>query len=43
MRGYMAEPEKPSETDWPTPIDPDPAIGPVLRQAIAAALDFAKG
>lgn len=43
MRGYMAEPATRTETSWPAPIDPDPAILPVLRQVIAAALDFAKG
>jgi len=43
QRGYMAEPDTLSETNWPAPIDPDPAILPVLRHVIAAALDFAKG
>jgi N-formylglutamate deformylase len=43
QRGYMAEPGTLTETSWPTPLDPDPAILPVLKQAIAAALDFAKG
>lgn len=43
QRGYMAEPEALAEASWPTPLDPDPAILPVLRQVIAAALDFAKG
>ncbi|PZQ22032.1 MAG: N-formylglutamate deformylase [Sphingopyxis macrogoltabida] len=43
QRGYMAEPAERTADSWPTPIDPDPAILPVLRQVIAAALDFAKG
>lgn len=43
MRGYMAEPATLNEQSWPSPLDPAPAIGPVLRQLIAAALDFAKG
>jgi len=43
MRGYMAEPAAPDETSWPSPLDSAPAILPVLRQVIAAALDFAKG
>ncbi len=43
MRGYMAEPPAPDETNWPSPLDPAPAILPTLRQVIAAALDFAKG
>lgn len=43
MRGYMAEPAALDETNWPSPLDPAPAILPTLRQVIAAALDFAKG
>jgi len=43
QRGYMAEPEQWTEANWPTPLDPDPAIRPVLEQVIAATLDFAKG
>ncbi|WP_332820159.1 N-formylglutamate deformylase [Sphingopyxis sp.] len=43
QRGYMTEPATPTETNWPSPIDPDPTILAVLRQAIAAALNFAKG
>lgn len=43
MRGYMAEPAALDETNWPSPLDPAPAILPVLRQVISAALDFAKG
>lgn len=43
QRGYMAEPTALDETNWPTPLDPAPAILPTLRQVIAAALDFAKG
>lgn len=42
MRGYMTEPAALTETSWPTPIAPNPAILPVLRQLIAASLDFAK-
>lgn len=43
QRGYMAEPDTITEGNWPTPLDPDPAILPTLRHVIAAALDFAKG
>lgn len=43
QRGYMAEPATLTNANWPSPIDPDPAVLPVLRQVIAAALDFAKG
>lgn len=43
MRGYMTEPDVPTEANWPSRPDPDPAILPTLRQAIAACLDFAKG
>ncbi|WP_428629962.1 N-formylglutamate deformylase [Sphingopyxis sp.] len=43
QRGYMTEPATFTEANWPTPIDPDPAILTTLRQSIAAALDFAKG
>ena len=43
QRGYMAEPATLTEANWPSPIDPNPAIRPVLEQVIAATLDFAKG
>ena len=43
QRGYMTEPTTITEASWPSPIDPDPAILPTLRQIIAATLDFAKG
>ncbi|MDE2561081.1 MAG: N-formylglutamate deformylase [Sphingomonadales bacterium] len=43
MRGYMAEPAVLDETSWPAPLDPAPAVLPILRQVIAACLDFAKG
>jgi formiminoglutamase len=43
QRGYMTEPATINEANWPSPLDPDPAILPILRQVIAAALDFAKG
>ncbi|KQN04951.1 N-formylglutamate deformylase [Sphingobium sp. Leaf26] len=43
MRGYLTEPDQPGPANWPTPIDPDPAILPTLRQIIAACIDFAKG
>jgi formiminoglutamase len=41
QRGYMAEPATLTEANWPSPIDPNPAIRPVLEQVIAATLDFA--
>ena len=43
QRGYMSEPDTITHTNWPSPIDPNPAIRPVLEQVIAATLDFAKG
>lgn len=43
QRGYMTEPAILNEANWPSPLDPDPAILPIVRQVIAAALDFAKG
>jgi formiminoglutamase len=43
QRGYMAEPATLTDANWPSPIDPNPAILPTLRQIIAATLDFAKG
>ena len=41
QRGYMPEPATLNDANWPTPIDPNPAILPTLRQIIAAAIDFA--
>lgn len=43
MRGYLAEPDHLDELNWPAPLDPAPAVLPILRQVIAACLDFAKG
>lgn len=43
QRGYMAEPAAITHANWPTPLDPNPTIRPVLEQVIAATLDFAKG
>lgn len=43
QRGYMAEPDTITHTNWPSPLDPNPAIRPLLEQVIAATLDFAKG
>ena len=43
QRGYMAEPAEITHANWPSPLDPAPAIRPVLEQVIAATLDFAKG
>ncbi len=43
QRGYMAEPAAITHANWPSPIDPNPAIRPVLEQIVAATLDFAKG
>ncbi|EGD58266.1 N-formylglutamate amidohydrolase [Novosphingobium nitrogenifigens DSM 19370] len=41
MRGYMAEPDTIDFTNWPTPLDPTPAVAPTLRAVLAAALAFA--
>ena len=43
QRGYMSEPDTITHANWPSPLDPNPAIRPVLEQVIAATLDFAKG
>ena len=43
QRGYMAEPDAITPANWPSPLDPDPALRPVLEKVIAATLDFAKG
>ena len=43
MRGYMAEPAQPGPDNWPTMIDPEPAIAPVLRTILNACIDFTKG
>lgn len=43
QRGYMAEPATITHANWPSPLDPNPAIRPVLEQVISATLDFAKG
>ena len=43
QRGYMAEPDTITHANWPSPLDPNPAIRPVLEQVISATLDFAKG
>jgi formiminoglutamase len=43
MRGYLAEPDQPDETNWPGALDPEPSILPTLRAVISACLDFAKG
>lgn len=43
QRGYMAEPATITHANWPSPLDPTPAIRPLLEQVIAATLDFAKG
>ena len=40
QRGYMTESAALTET---APLDPNPAIRPVLEQVISATLDFAKG
>lgn len=43
MRGYMAEAEITTTENWPTAINSDPAVLPILKSILAAALDFAKG
>jgi N-formylglutamate deformylase len=43
MRGYMAEPDVPTPDNWPSPVDPDPVVLPVLNHILLASLDFAKG
>lgn len=43
QRGYMAEPDTLAEATWPSPLDRQAVILPVLKAVIAATLDFAKG
>jgi formiminoglutamase len=43
MYGYMHEPASPDAGNWPSPLDPDPSISPVLRQVLEACLAFVKG
>lgn len=43
MRSYMAEPDMPTPENWPTPIDPDPAVRPILIDILKTCLAFAKG
>lgn len=43
QRGYMVEPDRPGPDNWPTPLDPGPAIAPVLKQILEACISFAKG
>jgi formiminoglutamase len=43
VRGYMPDPDQPTPENWPTPIDPDPAVVPILRQVLDACLAFSKG
>jgi formiminoglutamase len=43
MRGYMTEPEHLTPESWPTPMAADAPVLPVLRQALAACIAFAKG
>ncbi|MFD1787150.1 N-formylglutamate deformylase [Sphingomonas floccifaciens] len=40
MRGYMAEPDTPDESNWPTPMLDQPPIAPMLRAVLTACLDF---
>jgi formiminoglutamase len=42
MRGYMTEPEHPGPDNWPSPIDPEPIVLPILTQVLEACLSFAK-
>jgi len=41
LRGYVAEPASIDPTSWPAPLATAPAIAPVLRRVIDAALAFA--
>lgn len=43
MRGYMDEPERPDEANWPPPLRREPEILPTLKALIGACLTFAKG
>jgi formiminoglutamase len=42
MRGYLAEPDVPDETNWPAPMLRNPPIAPQLRAILTACLDFAR-
>ena len=41
LRGYLAEPDTVTASNWPAPLDPAPVITPILRRVIDAALHFA--
>ena len=43
QRGYMAAPDEPTENNWPSPIDSEPAIAAPLRAILLACIAFAKG
>lgn len=43
QRGYMHEPDELTTANWPTAMQPDPAMPQTLRQVIQACLTFAKG
>jgi N-formylglutamate deformylase len=43
QRCYMQEPAVLSPANWPSTIQPNPAIPPILRQIIKACLAFTKG
>lgn len=43
IRGYMVEPDPPAPQTWPTPLDPNPAIGSVLKAILETCMTFAKG
>ena len=41
LRGYIAEPETVSPSNWPAPLVAAPVIAPTLRRVLKAALAFA--
>ena len=43
MRGYMAEPAVPTPDNWPSPIDRDPVVRPILTDILKTAIAFARG
>ena len=41
LRGYVTEPDAIDPANWPAPLDPSPAVTPILRRVLDAALTFA--
>ena len=42
MRGYMVEPDEPSEANWPPPLATSSAVAPSLHAILTACLNFTR-